>query len=138
MARTRSAPASRRSRLDGQPLDRGEIEVAVVGAETLGDKRRRRAAEHGGVTAVAPQREAAQETGGERVAAARGVDGLDLEGGNPLGALPVDEHNALGAAGGDHAAHAALEQRPAAVLELVGAGQREHLLAVRQQVVELR
>ena len=71
--------------------------------------------------AVATEAEPAQEAGGEGVAAAGGVDRLHLEGRHPLGAVVVHEQHAVGAAGGGHAAHAALEQRPAAGLEVVRA-----------------
>ena len=57
--------------------------------------------------------------------------------GTDADAVGVHDHRALGAAGGRHAAHAALEQRAAARLQVVLAGQAEHLVVVGQQVVEV-
>jgi hypothetical protein len=53
-ARVSSIAVAHRDTLGDQLLDRGQIEVAVVGAEALGHERRRRAAERGSVTALAP------------------------------------------------------------------------------------
>ena len=110
-------PGARAAALAGQLLDGGEVEVAVVGAEALRDQRRGGAAEPRGVAAVAAEAEPAQEAGGEGVAAAGGVHDLHLEGRDPLCAVLVHEQHAVGAAGGGHAAHAAVEQRAAAGLE---------------------
>src|SRR5215217_3378902 len=115
----------------------GEVEVAVVGAEALGDEGGGGAAEGRGVRAGALEREAAQKAGRERVAAAGGVDRLDLEGRNALVALGVDDHRAVGAAGRDHAADAAADELTRARDDVVFAGEREDLLVVREQVVEV-
>src|SRR5215213_3574791 len=56
-----------------------EVEVAPVAAQPSGDERGRRAAELRGLRSVAVERQAAQEAGGEGVAAAGGVDHVDLE-----------------------------------------------------------
>src|SRR5919205_729629 len=68
-----------------------EVEGAVVAAEALRHQRRRRVAEYGGLLRGAVEADAAQEAGREGVAAAGGVDDLDIEGGDRLGALGRDQ-----------------------------------------------
>src|SRR5205814_266822 len=45
-----------------EPEDRIEVEIAVIGAEALGDERRGRTAELGCAPAIAPEREGAEES----------------------------------------------------------------------------
>ena len=68
-------------------VDRGEVELAVVGADALDDLGGGGVAEDGGLLRRTPVGDAEQEAGAERVAAAGGVDDVDLEGGHPGGAL---------------------------------------------------
>jgi hypothetical protein len=71
------------------------------------------------------------------VAAARRIDDLHLERRHPSRILGVDRQYALGAARGRDAADAAVEEHRAPRLELDLAGQRDGLLVVREQVVEV-
>ena len=135
--RTRFGPASQR--LSGHRVLLGgvEVEVAVVGAEALGDERRGGAAEHRCLRRRAAEREAAEEAGAERVAAPGRVDDLDVERGHGLDAVRGDDDDAVRAARGHDAGHPAVEQRPAAVDDARRAREGEHLLAVGEQVVEV-
>src|SRR4051794_9509941 len=93
----------------GELVRRRQIEVAVVAPQPLGDECRGRAAEHGRLAPRPPERQAAQEPSRECVAAPCRVDHLDLEGGDLLAPLAVDDQRAVGAAGGDHAADPAID-----------------------------
>ena len=87
------------------------------------------------LAAVAAEREAAQEAGREGVAAAGGVDDLDVERGHRLGAVDISTPSPPQR--GDDAAGAAVEQRARALDDVGGAREAEHLLAVGQQVVRV-
>ena len=111
----------------------------MVGAEALRDERRRRAAEHGGVAARrAPERGRAGSRPRRRRRSRWCPRPRPRRPGPSRRPRRRRARTPSAPQRRGHAADAALEQRAAAVLEVVRAGQREHLLVVRQQVVELR
>ena len=83
----------------------------VVRAQAGRHQRGAGAAERGGLAARSrPSGEAAQEAGGEGVAASGGVDDVDLERrAPPARRFGVDDDRAVGARGGRHAADAAVD-----------------------------
>ena len=81
----------------------------MIAAKALGDERGCGAPERRGVACIPTEREAAQEAGRERVAAAGGVDHVDVEGCDPFHPVSVGDDRALAAAGGDDAPHASIE-----------------------------
>ena len=87
---------------------------------------------------VRPRDEAAQEPGGERVTAAGGVDDLDSERRDAGLRRRVDQERPVGAGGRGDATGAELDELAAAVDQVGRAGEAEHLLVVRQHVVEVR
>ena len=120
------APARRAAAaLAGQLLDRGEVEVAVVGAEALRDQRGGGAAEPRGGRGGRGRARARAGSRRRRRRRSRWCRPTSTSNAGTRSApLGVDDQHAVGAAGGGHAAHAALEQRPAAGLEVVRAGER--------------
>ena len=131
--RSRPSPASE----PGELVGRGEVEVAMVRAEPLGDKRRRGGAEAGGLGVAAAQGEAAKEAGREGVPAAGGVDHLDLEGRHALSLTASTTRAPSPPRVATTQPTPRWTQGPATCLQVALAGQPEDLLVVGQEVVEL-
>src|SRR5436190_11233597 len=87
--RERTTPLASRGRRGREGVGGFEIEVAVIRAEPTGHQRGRSTPEHGGVARVPPQPEPDHEPGRERVAAAGGIDDVDVERGDPHDAVAL-------------------------------------------------
>ena len=117
-----------------------EVERSVVRSEPLGDVCGRCAPKHGSVPKVAAERAAAEEAGGERVAAAGRVDHVDLErrARARLSAASTTSAPSAPRVAATQPTPCAIRGRGRAVIEIGLAREPEHLLVVREQVVEVR
>ena len=120
----------RRERVGG-----GEVEFAVVAAQSACDERRDGVAEDRGVTGLPAEMNAAHEPCRKRVAAARSVDGIDPEYRNLFCPFGTDYRSSIGTADDGQQPCAGVKEPAASVVEVFGASEAEDLFFVGQQIV---